>query len=133
MPTQPRPLPMVHAHLITLALLMGAATLLSAAEKRAAHEEEAANASTPVVTLLGGMKDFEVGAQGEYSLSRGRFSVFAGVGYVVPDPDVEERAERQRRTSVGSSRGRVVIVWGGRSSGPSQPVACVRQACGDAA
>lgn len=88
MPTQPRTLPMVHAHLMTLALLMGAATLLSAAEDRAVHEEEAANASAPVATLLGGMKDFELGVQGEYYLRRGRFSVFAGVGYVVPDPDV---------------------------------------------
>jgi hypothetical protein len=77
------------AHLISLALLMSAATLLPAAEDRAVHDEEAANASAPVATLLGGMKDFEFGVQGEYYLSRGRFSVFAGVGYVVPDPDVE--------------------------------------------
>jgi hypothetical protein len=84
-----RRLPMMHAYLITLALLMGAATLLPAAEDRAAHEDETANASAPVATLLGGMKDFELGAQGEYYLCRGRFSVFAGVGYVVPDPDMD--------------------------------------------
>ena len=63
------------------------------AQDRAGEAGDPAAATTtppaPVATLLGGMKDLQTGMQGGYYLTQGRFSVFAGVGYVLPDPDDE--------------------------------------------
>ena len=97
MPTRRKPLPIADAFLVTLALLAGSPSGLSAADERATHGE---GSPVPVATVLGGMKDFDVGVQGEYYLGRGRFSLLAGVGYVLPDPD-EDRLPEGASLSAG--------------------------------
>jgi hypothetical protein len=67
---------------------MGSSLAVRAADDRMAEHEGAA----PVATLLGSISDFDqFGIQGEYYLHRGRFSLFGGAAYLVPDsqePDV---------------------------------------------
>jgi len=115
MPDQLRARLMAHALLVTLATLLGAG---------AGGCDDTASASAPVATVLGGMKDLEVGVQGEYYLGRGRFSVFVGAGYVLPDPDEEElpkgavlSAGGRAFTSGFRHRGLVEISYGALARG----------------
>jgi hypothetical protein len=90
MRTQLKPLRATHSIVVTLALLGGTEIGMCAADDVPAPTRAVGSTSAPLLTLIAETRDFDqLAVEGAWHLGRGRFSLFAGIGYLPRDAQDE--------------------------------------------